>query len=158
MDALVYGRREYGLHAIRGDGVRLPFPDSTFDAIIWLETLEHVPDGAALIWELSRVLRIGGTLHLTTPNVDLFAGINPHHLREYGLGELLTMLDRAGLKPLRYWGQHVQLRDRIWRNVKGFRRIAFELYQRPWVIPGSWIFRADPVYPCIQARRADPSS
>ncbi len=39
----------------------LPFPDGTFDRVIASEVLEHIPDDAAALDELARVLRPGGT-------------------------------------------------------------------------------------------------
>lgn len=45
----------------------LPFPDESFDYVLCFETIEHVPDPESLIQELSRVLRTGGEIILTTP-------------------------------------------------------------------------------------------
>ncbi len=53
--------------AIRGDALRLPFPDATFDRIIASEVLEHIPDDLGAIAELTRVLRPGGTMAVTVP-------------------------------------------------------------------------------------------
>ena len=47
-------------HVVVGDGVALPFPDGCFDKVIAAEVLEHVPDDAAVLAELARVLRPGG--------------------------------------------------------------------------------------------------
>lgn len=53
---------------VNGDGVRLPFPDATFDRIIAAEVLEHVPDDRAAAAELGRVLKPGGRLAATVPS------------------------------------------------------------------------------------------
>jgi SAM-dependent methyltransferase len=81
---------------IQGDATSLPFPESSFDAVICSETVEHIHDDVAAVNELSRVLRPRGWLFFTVPNlwnaariidmvkhlstrVDLMEG----HLREY---------------------------------------------------------------------------
>ena len=50
-----------------GDGRALPFPDGCFDKVIAAEVLEHVPDDAAVLDELARVLRGGGAMAVTVP-------------------------------------------------------------------------------------------
>jgi SAM-dependent methyltransferase len=49
------------------DGVHIPFPDASFDHILCTEVLEHVEEPEALIAEMYRVLRSGGTLVATVP-------------------------------------------------------------------------------------------
>ncbi|MCA9370628.1 MAG: methyltransferase domain-containing protein [Candidatus Peregrinibacteria bacterium] len=49
--------------------VKQPFDNESFDVILTYETLEHVPWPSKYIAELSRMLKTGGTLVLTTPNV-----------------------------------------------------------------------------------------
>jgi SAM-dependent methyltransferase len=52
---------------IRGDAFRLPFSDGAFDAVICSEVLEHLPDVAAALTEIDRVLAPGGSLGLSVP-------------------------------------------------------------------------------------------
>ena len=47
----------------------LPFPDGAFDAVTCLEGIEHTHDPRALIREFHRLLRPGGRLVLSTPNI-----------------------------------------------------------------------------------------
>lgn len=101
----------------------LPFPDASFDVVLFNETIEHLegrPHG--VLAEIRRVLRPGGRLFLTTPNVAgirnrlrLLLGKNiytdlatlrtvePHklHHREYVLGELTALAAGCGLRPVR---------------------------------------------------------
>mgnify|MGYP001266221578 CR=1 FL=1 len=56
--------RHFGIVA---DVYALPFRESTFDCIIAAEIIEHVPDPAAFIRCLLKVLKPGGSLIVTTP-------------------------------------------------------------------------------------------
>jgi len=51
----------------RMDATRLAFRDSTFDAILCLHVLEHIPDDRAAMREFLRVLRPGGWAILQSP-------------------------------------------------------------------------------------------
>jgi SAM-dependent methyltransferase len=49
------------------DGETLPFPDASFDHVICTEVLEHARDPTALVAEMHRVMKGGGTLVATIP-------------------------------------------------------------------------------------------
>lgn len=48
---------ERSITAMFGDVVTLPFPDATFDLVLAIEVLEHVPDPDRALRELARVAR-----------------------------------------------------------------------------------------------------
>lgn len=48
---------------------RLPFKDESFDYIFCLEGLEHFVNPFSFVDELGRVLRTGGWLYISTPNI-----------------------------------------------------------------------------------------
>ncbi len=47
----------------------LPWPDAFFDAVFSIEGIEHLENRFAFLREVQRVLRPGGVLVLTTPNI-----------------------------------------------------------------------------------------
>ena len=51
----------------------LPYDEATFDAALCLELIEHLVDPRPLLREIARVLRPGGRVYLSTPNIR-FAG------------------------------------------------------------------------------------
>ncbi len=64
---LARGTETAGAVSLLGDGLRLPFPDGIFDAVVCSEVLEHVPDNAGVVGEIARLLKPGGVAALTVP-------------------------------------------------------------------------------------------
>ena len=95
------------LTCVHGDALDLPFEDASFDRIIAAEVLEHIPDDAAAIAELARVLAPGGRIAVTVPSrfpeqVNWMLDSDYHdtpggHVRIYAKGELTARLAQAGL-------------------------------------------------------------
>lgn len=63
---------------IVSDIASIPEPDSSFDAVMCIEVLEHLPDPIAALREFARLLRDGGTLILTAPFCSL-THFAPYH-------------------------------------------------------------------------------
>lgn len=57
------------VHASVGDAARLDYPDSHFDAVISVGLLEYVPDVHAVLSEIQRVLKPGGSAVMSVPNL-----------------------------------------------------------------------------------------
>ena len=98
----------------QGDGVSLPFPDGTFDRIIAAEVLEHIPDDAAAMAEIARVLKPGGRVAVSVPRwlpericwalSDQYHTNEGGHIRIYRGDDLRARLAAVGLEPGR--GHH----------------------------------------------------
>jgi len=65
------------LEFCEGDVLRLPFPDRSFDVVLCVTVLSHVPHGEAAIPELARVLRPGGRLGIFDLDTDMTTFTHP---------------------------------------------------------------------------------
>ena len=94
--------RQRGLESVvQGDAQKIPFLNDVFDAVVSLDTLEHVPDDVLATKELARTLKPGGVLVMNVPAYKWLWG--PHdvalmHHRRYTKGQVRRLLERAGLK------------------------------------------------------------
>ncbi|MFC1912769.1 class I SAM-dependent methyltransferase [Chloroflexota bacterium] len=70
---------------IVSNAISLPFPEASFDIVVCTELIEHVAETRQLVVELKRVLKEGGKLILSTPNL-------------VSLGNRLGMMLGKGLK------------------------------------------------------------
>ncbi|GAC1322565.1 MAG: hypothetical protein NVSMB2_19920 [Chloroflexota bacterium] len=108
--AALYGvRRLLGdARLVHGDATRLPLRAAVIDTVVSFETLEHVPDAAAMVRELRRVLKPGGRLILSTPNKSFgpprLHANNPYHIQEFTAAELRTLLS-ASFSTVTLYGQ-----------------------------------------------------
>ena len=50
-----------------GDAARLPFADGSFDVVVCLEVIEHLPQPEQVLREVNRVLRAGGRAYFSMP-------------------------------------------------------------------------------------------
>jgi ubiquinone/menaquinone biosynthesis C-methylase UbiE len=80
---------------------RLPFLDATFDALVSIEVLEHLPDDRAAAIEMARVLKPDGLLVISVPNQYYFPSYRQlmGHFRHYDRQSLLAVAAQAGLIP-----------------------------------------------------------
>jgi 2-polyprenyl-6-hydroxyphenyl methylase/3-demethylubiquinone-9 3-methyltransferase len=65
--------RDHGVAVVRGDVTELPFPDASADVVVAGEIFEHVTDLPAVVAEVARVLKPGGTMVCDTINATWWA-------------------------------------------------------------------------------------
>jgi len=85
----------------------LPFPDDYFDVVICNDVIEHLEQPIVALQNIKRVLKKGGILYLSTPNLTslrkkLFAraDIREHHISMMASNELKGLLENLGFTIL----------------------------------------------------------
>jgi len=117
----IFAAKDFEIKAGDLDG-RLPYDDSSFDYVVCIEGLEHIENPSNAIREFSRVLRTGGTLVVSVPNIMnleerfkwLFAGYTSHFkplsaearaaiAKEYGgMEEVALHVNPIGYSEIRF--------------------------------------------------------
>lgn len=74
------------------DGVKIPFPDDTFDAVVSFQVLEHLADSKFMLSEIHRVLKKSGRLLITAPLIwpEHEVPFDFNRWTSYGLSNLLV--------------------------------------------------------------------
>jgi ubiquinone/menaquinone biosynthesis C-methylase UbiE/glycosyltransferase involved in cell wall biosynthesis len=101
---------------VAGEGSCLPFPDESFDGIICMNALHHVPDYRATLAEMWRILRSGGRAVFSEPGAE--HSKHPESIsmmREFGVLERNVILSEIS-----------QLAKAV-----GFRRMILKPYVSP---------------------------
>jgi SAM-dependent methyltransferase len=118
-----------------------PLRAGTFDAVVLINVLEHVPDDAAMLEQLRALLKPGGRLLLFVPAMQwLFGSLDAMlgHRRRYSLPQLKRLIDGVGFEILdiRYFDALGVLpwfiTGRILRQTR-FNAAAAQLYDRTGV-------------------------
>lgn len=99
--------RHLGLPVLTGKLEEIGFPNGEFDMVILWHVLEHVRAPRAMLQEVARILKPGGTLLVAVPNfASLEARMSgpgwfhldvPRHLTHFTPRSLRDVLDQAGL-------------------------------------------------------------
>ena len=116
---------------------RLPFDDSAFECVIAGEIIEHVPNPDSFLREIRRVLRPGGVLVISTPNMVSWANrvLVPLGVQPLGT-ETSSEIALGRRHPVLGQGNQVQghLKVFTWRALMEIlQRYGFEVRQREGV-------------------------
>jgi SAM-dependent methyltransferase len=119
-DVTAHTRRTYPwVPVVRGNLVALPYADHAFDAVVSLQTVEHLWDQHAFVAECVRITRPGGRIVLSTPNHLTFPRGNICHAHELVAGELRGLLRDAGLVSVELTGLDHGDRILAWERRHG---------------------------------------
>jgi SAM-dependent methyltransferase len=78
----------------------IPVADGGFDCVLMTQVLEHVPSPDAVLAEMHRVLRPGGTINVTVPLAWELHEL-PHDYFRFTARGLEVSLERAGFEAIR---------------------------------------------------------
>jgi SAM-dependent methyltransferase len=94
-------------HLLMADVRKLPFKTGSFDKVICSEVLEHIPEDKTAVDELVRVMSKAGTIGISVPHHFAesicwrlsrdYYGFPGGHIRNYRTGQLLNLINGAGL-------------------------------------------------------------
>ncbi len=147
-----YGIERRGVDIALGTLEDMRFADASFSVVHSSHVIEHVPDPAAMLREVRRILRADGMALVTTPNIDglqarLFGArwrsAIADHLTLFSKRTLRRMLEEAGFHVLRVvtWGGLA-----VGTAPPLIKRPADRLAKR-WGFGDVMLFQAEPARP-----------
>ena len=104
-DATVYARREFGLDVEAKPIEESQFPQNCFDVATLWQVLEHVPYPLTILKEVHRILKPGGLLVASTPDIEGIPArilrnewwnIRRIHLNQFTTKTLRNIIENAG--------------------------------------------------------------
>lgn len=117
----------------QADATHLPYASESFDLVTSFDVMQCLPDDAAALREMARVLRPGGTALLTVAAFDVLRGDHAvvwNEVRRYTPGKAARLVEQAGLRAHRVSFMFaslfpvmlpVRLVQRVLRPVRGLR-------------------------------------
>ncbi len=160
-----YASNEFGLEVHHGDWRGAGYADESFDVVTLFDVIEHLPDPATELAAIRRLLKPGGLLLQSTPDIDgLFPRASyslakvlnywphpepPHHLFQFSHATLSAMTQKAGFTVA---GAHHTAIDlayifgtrKSWKDSP--KMLAYAALFAPVAVVGKWIGKGDWLY------------
>ena len=171
-DSSEVARSEHGLEVVTGTLGERPFTASSFDLVTLWDVIEHVPDPLGTMAQVHELLKPGGLVAITTPNIDgLFPRASyplarlvrywphpepPHHLFQFSKRTMQRLLEDAGFELVELVDQRIRLSysfGGVRGHIKRPYRLPYTALFAPIALAGPWVGRGDTMV--VIARRPD---
>jgi len=166
-DTAAFARSHFGLEVDTGDWREGGYADGSFDVITLFDVIEHLPDPLGELSAIRRLLKPGGLLLQSTPNIDgLFPRLSyalanrldywphpepPYHLYQFSDRTLAELTERAGYEVTRIDQTRIHLgysfgTPASWRASPKLLAYAALFAPvaaiAPWLGMGDWLYLA----------------
>ena len=123
---------------VHADAHTMPFPDETFNTVMSVSVLEHIPDVRPVFEEIARVLKPGGRVVISMPLKDLDSYmVYPPVLRRLGLGRLADSYIRSVHRSFK----HVNLFEpEEWLALVSEAGLSIQIHRRMMSKPVTRLF------------------
>src|SRR6188768_3493522 len=170
-DTAAFARSHFGFEVHAGDWRGGGYADGSFDVITLFDVIEHLPNPLGELGAVRRLLKPGGLLLQSTPNIDgLFPRLSyalakrldywphpepPYHLYQFSDRTLAELTERAGFEVARIDQTRIQLGYSFggpasWRASP--KLLAYAALFAPIAAIAPWLGMGDWLY--LAARRA----
>ncbi|KLI63894.1 class I SAM-dependent methyltransferase [Aurantiacibacter marinus] len=160
-----FARGEFGLHVHHGDWRDAGYADGSFDVVTLFDVIEHLPDPAGELVAIRRLIKPGGLLLQSTPDIDgLFPKASyplaktldywphpepPHHLFQFSQATLTAMVEKAGFTVAGARHTAIDLAytfgtPQSWKASP--KMLAYAALFAPVAIIGNWLGKGDWLY------------
>lgn len=113
--------------------------NNSMDAIVSLETIEHLKNQNAFLMRCHSILKPGGRFILSMPNGRFNNHTNPYHINEIEPKKLIAMLHKYGFELHEYYGNYHQSEQHYIARKK--LKVVLNLIPLFWRVKiGQWLF------------------
>lgn len=110
---ILYAKKHYtssNIDFIKEDLHNIDFADNTFDNVVSLETIEHIPEAKPFLIKIKNLLKKGGVVIVSSPMLRYKDGkpyiTNPYHINEMPRDEFLSLTNEVFGDSCEYFAQH----------------------------------------------------
>ncbi|QZH74834.1 MAG: class I SAM-dependent methyltransferase [Erythrobacter sp.] len=164
-ETATFAREHFGLEVHQGDWRDAGYAEASFDIITLFDVIEHLPDPLGELRAIHRLLKPGGLLLQSTPDIDgLFPRLSqklanrldywphpepPHHLFQFSQATLSAMVEKAGFAVGGARHTSIYLAYNFgtpasWRVSP--KMLAYAALFAPVAILGEWMGKGDWLY------------